>query len=217
MSICPSLHLLTLLSPVSRWLVFFLIREIEEIGETRVYVSETIYISRPFLLTHVRAFVTSPSTTLEPIRFRDRVQIALYDTSPHFSMIGHTCEIMYISRQNCERIAASVARSQYLVNVFGWTLCVTWLDLPGVFSSCCVVCHRSFPRACPFRFPRRCNVKISLDKRRRESDKSKPRSSPRPPPFPFLCFWYRLLQIYCVINWIYPQCNLDQIISKCPF
>lgn len=128
--------------------------------------------TRPFISlirfsAHVRASVTSPNTTLEPIWFRIQTALFCTDTSTHFSMIGHTCE-MYVYSRQITNVSRRASRGH---NIWSLTeLCVTWLDLLSVLSLCCVVCHKLFPRIFPFRFPWRCNVKISLECWR-ESDK----------------------------------------------
>lgn len=147
--------------------------------EMRAYAND-IYISRPFLCsrTSVR-HIPEYDTWTDPISWSDpdctflhiRYVVALFDDRTHAR------DVYFAS--NCERIVASVARSQYLVNVFDWTLC--HMARPSqrvvVVLYCVVLCAVSFVSPLvPFRFPRRCNVKIFL-KRRWESDKSKPRSS----------------------------------------
>lgn len=136
--------------------------------DARLCERDHLYLSSVSLLTYERSSHPRVRRHLNRSGFviGSRLHFSAHtDTSSHFSTIGHTREIYVYFASNYERIVASVARSQYLVSVFDWTLC--HMARPSqrvvVVLYCVVLCVVSLVSPLvPFRFPRCCNVKISL-------------------------------------------------------
>lgn len=165
--------------------------------------------ARPFISlvrfsAHVRAFVTSPNTTLEPIRFRDRIQTALFctDTSSHFSMIGHTCEMYVYSRQ----IANVSRRASRGYNI--WETSLTELchvARPSqrviVVLYCVVLCViNRFPARSRSAFPDVATWKSLSNVGGRVINRNgEARFVPPVPPL------FLVSLVYCVTSWIYPM------------